>query len=238
LSDPFEQLLAVQGHDTALDQLRHRLATLPERNALEQVRARLATASSRAQASGAERDALGTRQAELEAQIEAARARRSELEKLMFGGQVVAARDLQAMDEEVKHLVRHISELEDREIEVMEALEPLDNELGSAETARVALEEEATRLRKEIAKAEEVLDADLAEESKARESAVAGVPQDLLNRYEQLRKRLGGTGAARLVGASCSGCHLTLPSMEVDRIRRAPADEVITCDQCGRILVR
>jgi hypothetical protein len=40
------------------------------------------------------------------------------------------------------------------------------------------------------------------------------------------------------VAGSCSGCHLTLPAMEVDRIRKAPADEVITCDQCGRILVR
>ena len=47
----------------------------------------------------------------------------------MFGGQVSAARDLQAMDEEVKHLARHISELEDREIEIMEALEPIDGEL-------------------------------------------------------------------------------------------------------------
>jgi len=26
--------------------------------------------------------------------------------------------------------------------------------------------------------------------------------------------------------------------MEVDRIRKAPPDAVITCDQCGRILVR
>ena len=30
------------------------------------------------------------------------------------------------MNEEVSHLARHISELEDREIEIMEGLEPLD----------------------------------------------------------------------------------------------------------------
>ena len=60
---------------------------------------------------------------------------------------------------------------------------------------------------------------------------------DLLARYEQLRSKLGGTGAARLVGGSCSGCHLTLSSMELDRVRKAPPDAVITCEQCGRILV-
>ena len=53
-------------------------------------------------------------------------------------------------------------------------------------------------------------------------AAAATVPADLLARYERLRTTLAGTGAARLVGGSCSGCHLTLPAMEVDRIRKAP----------------
>jgi hypothetical protein len=43
---------------------------------------------------------------------------------------------------------------------------------------------------------------------------------------------------ARLVGNHCDGCHLTLPSMELDRIRHLAEREVVTCDQCGRILVR
>jgi predicted nucleic acid-binding Zn-ribbon protein len=82
------------------------------------------------------------------------------------------------------------------------------------------------------------IDADIASQGEARLAAAATVPADLLTRYERLRATLAGTGAARLVGGSCSGCHLTLPAMEVDRIRKAPPDEVITCDQCGRILVR
>jgi predicted nucleic acid-binding Zn-ribbon protein len=45
-------------------------------------------------------------------------------------------------------------------------------------------------------------------------------------------------GAARVVGSSCGGCHLTLPATELDRIRRAEPDALVTCDQCGRILVR
>ena len=49
---------------------------------------------------------------------------------------------------------------------------------------------------------------------------------------------LGGVGAARLVGPSCTGCHLTLPAQELDRIRREPPDALVFCDQCGRILVR
>jgi len=186
---------------------------------------------------GLERDELGDRQAALEQQIGASRSRRDALEKRLYGGQVVAARELQAMNEEVKHLARHVNELEDREIEVMEALEPLDGELQAADVMRDALDKDAQRLRGAIEEHEHALDAEIAEEIRARAAAASGVRDEQLARYEQLRAKLGGTGAARLVGASCSGCHLALSSMELDRVRKAPPDAVITCEQCGRILV-
>ena len=47
----------------------------------------------------------------------------------------------------------------------------------------------------------------------------------------------GGTGAARLIGQHCDGCHLELSAVEVERIRAATPDAVVTCEQCGRILV-
>jgi uncharacterized protein len=234
----FERLLEVQDHDTAVDQLRHRRSSLPEQSELAGVEGRLAGLESRAAEVQAGRDELGGRQAALEEQIEVSRARRTELERRMYGGQVSAARDLQVMDDEVKHLKRHISELEDREIEIMEALEPLDGELATAETERAALRQDRDRLRETIAEAVAKIDADIAAQGEARLAAAATVPADLLTRYERLRTTSAGTGAARLVGGSCSGCHLALPAMEVDRIRKAPPDEVITCDQCGRILVR
>jgi predicted nucleic acid-binding Zn-ribbon protein len=234
----FEHLLEVQDHDTSIDQLRHRRSTLPEQSELAGVESRLAALESRSAEVQIGRDELGVRQGALEQQIEVARARRSELERRMYGGQVSAARDLQAMDEEVKHLIRHISELEDREIEIMEVLEPIDGELQAADTERQALRHDRERLRGVIAESVERIDADVAAQTEARAAASATLPADLLALYERLRTQLGGTGAARLVGGSCSGCHLSLPAMEVDRIRKAPADEVITCDQCGRILVR
>jgi predicted nucleic acid-binding Zn-ribbon protein len=142
------------------------------------------------------------------------------------------------MNEEVKHLARHINELEDREIEIMEALEPLDSDLSAGDVTRATLDSTADRLRTAIGTNELALDAELAQETRARAAAASGVRDDLLARYEQLRAKLGGTGAARLVGGSCSGCHLALSAMELDRIRKAPPDLVVTCDQCGRILVR
>ena len=234
---PLARLLDVQDHDTVLDQLRHRRATLPERAELRNVDRQLGALELRTKEVRLTRDEFGERQAALEHQIEASRARRETLEKRLFDGQVVASRELQAMNEEVKHLARHITELEDREIEVMEALEPLDRELQAGDVTRDALEKDAQRLRAAVGTMETELDAELAEEGRARADAAATVNAELLARYEKLRAKLGGTGAARLVGGSCSGCHLTLSSMELDRVRKASPDAVSTCEQCGRILV-
>ncbi|KAA0233030.1 MAG: hypothetical protein EDR02_15280 [Actinobacteria bacterium] len=81
------------------------------------------------------------------------------------------------------------------------------------------------------------MDAELAEVDEQRVSASEPIDAALLDSYEKLRSRLGGVAVARLVGSNCTGCHLTIPAVEVDRIKRAPENEVVYCD-CGRMLVR
>ena len=238
MTETFERLLEVQEHDTKVDQLRHRRATLPERAELAELEARRAALDARTGGVRVERDERAGRQATLEGQIEAAKTRKGELERRMYGGQVASARDLAAMDDEVRQLTRHVNELENRELEVMEQLEPLDGELQAAEVERDGIDTRAGELRDVIAHAEKEIDAQIDAELSARAPLAAKLPPELLSRYEALRKKLGGTGAASLVGNSCGGCHLTLPAMEVDRIKHAPPDTVITCDNCGRILVR
>lgn len=238
MSAPLQALLEVQDLDTAADQLRHRRQTLPQRAELAANEAQRAELDARSGEVRSRRDALVAQQQAFEEQIEAGRRRRSTLERQMYGGQVAAARDLQAMDEEVRHLAAHISGLEDRELELMEAVEPLDGELQAAEVRRDELDAGAAELRRAIADEEAVIDAELAGQLEQRRHLAEQLPADLLTRYEALRTRLGGTGVARLIGSSCGGCHLTLPSMEVDRIRKAPPDALVTCEQCGRILVR
>ena len=235
---PLARLLDVQDHDTVIDQLRHRRATLPERGELANVDRLLGTLEDRTKELRLQRDELGCRQAALEHQIDASRTRRDTIEKRLFGGQVVASRELQAMNEEVKHLARHISELEDREIEVMEALEPLDRELPDGRRDTQRPRQRRARLRTAIAATEQGLDAEIADREpgaaprRHRASATTSWPAT-----RSCASKLGGTGAARLVGGSCSGCHLAL---SVDGARpgaQGPPDAVITCEQCGRILV-
>ena len=104
-----------------------------------------------------------------------------------------------------------------------------------AESASLSLESD--RLTAAIGGAEADIEESISAEEAQRKELATALPEELSRRYEVLRARLGGVGAARLVGDRCDGCHLTLPSVEVERIRHLPADEFATCTQCDRILV-
>ena len=233
-----EVLLEVQERDTAADRLRHRRTTLPERAELASVEGRIGALDARLVQARGRREAAGARQDRLEAEVQALDQRIREIERRLYSGTVSASRELQAMAGEVDALKARRSSIEDEGLAALEEAEPLVAEVASLEAERQALVEETDRLKAAIAEAEAAIDAEVAVELEARNGKAAALSGELLETYERLRKELGGVGAARLVGNSCSGCHLVLPMSELARLRREPADVVVLCDQCGRILVR
>lgn len=237
-ADPLATLLRVQDLDTELAQLEHRRSSLPERADLRAAADRLRALDTEMAALDAERQLLADRQQEIERQVGTVVARRSAIEQRMYAARGPEARDLQAMADEVAHLDRRRIELEDQELEVMEQQEPLEGALARLAGDRDALAAAAVSLTTALHAAEAVIDAEIATVSASRSIEADTLPESLRDRYESLRAKLGGIGAARLVGNRCSGCHLELPSMEVDRIRHLPPGTVATCEQCGRLLVR
>lgn len=232
-----EDLLVVQEHDTVVDQLRHKKETLPEQARLGEVEQALATLDASAADVGNRRDEVARRQQRHEDELASVEDKIREVEKRLYSGEVSAPRELQAMQADVASLNRHRSDIEDRVLEAMQEREPLDAELTDFAQQRSGLEAEAEQLGQAIGEQVKEIDAELATEPEAREAAAASIPDDLLSQYERLRSKQGGVGAARLVNGRCSGCHLTLPATELDRIKRGAPDTVVLCDQCGRILV-
>ena len=92
MAEPYDTLLQVQEHDTALDQLRHRIEAMPERAALAGVRARRSAVAVAMAEVQARVDDLAARQAALEERIAASAERRHELEERMRSGTVTASR--------------------------------------------------------------------------------------------------------------------------------------------------
>ena len=233
-----DPLLVVQEHDTAADSLRHRRATLPERELLTQADAEITQLAPLLADARGRRDLVARDVSRLEDEASSATAKVKEVEKAMYSGSISSPRELQAMQADVQQLERHRSTLEDRELELMENQETLDAEVGELEARDATARASSERARADLAAKEAAIDAELEVELAARTAAAAPLAPELLALYERCRAQAKGIGAARLLGNTCQGCRLTIPASEVDRIRRhATGDAVIHCDNCGAILV-
>jgi predicted nucleic acid-binding Zn-ribbon protein len=235
---PLDALLALQDVDTAIDQQRHRRAHLPERAELTAIDGDAVRLQAAVAELTAARDEVAGRQSRLEAELAATEQRAASVNRRLYGGEVSASRELQALSADVDALKARASALEDQVLEVMEEREPFDARVTELSNQLASLATRRQAVAAAMATAEAAADEQLEELTSRRSEVVGSVPDDLLATYDRLRPRLNGVAVARLVGNHCDGCHLTLPSMELDRIRHLPETEFVTCDQCGRILVR
>jgi uncharacterized protein len=230
------RLLDLQALDTALAQLAHKRRTLPEHAELERLgRSVVGLGDERARAQVAVDD-LDRDIERLERDIEQVRAR-ADKDKARLDAGTGPAKQLEALQHEVGTLAKRQRDLEDAELELMEQREEADAvltdvsaRLDTARSEQSAVERRRDELLAGIAKDEEFRRA-------GREPLAADLPADLVKLYEQIREHTG-MGAALLRAGRCGGCRLELSGSEKARVRSAPPDEVIRCDECRRILVR
>jgi predicted nucleic acid-binding Zn-ribbon protein len=232
-----DTLLELQARDTAIDRLRHRRDTIPERAALDSVRTDLAAHEKQLADATERRDEVVGEERKFDDEAGSLETKATEVERTMYSGEVTSPRELQMLQADVDQLRRHRRSLEDRELDVMERHEALDAEVRELETHVRELQAEAARLESVLSAAEAEIDEELAGERAARDQLAATVDAALLDDYERCRESARGVGAARLNGTTCQGCHLSIPSVEAERIRTSPPGTVAHCDNCGCILV-
>jgi predicted nucleic acid-binding Zn-ribbon protein len=239
-ADPATQLrlLDLQALDSRLAVLSHRRASHPDAAqaaALIDRRGEMRDAVVRAET---ERSDIEREQNKADADVEQVRARAARDRQRMDAGQVGSPRELEGLQHELESLARRQSELEDVELAIMERLEAVQQRLVAlaAEQAENESAHAAVTTRLDEAYAE--IDREAAGLAEERAALVAGIPADLLTVYDKLRAQHGGVGAAALRARRCEGCRLELEQTELARIRSAPEDEVLRCEECRRILVR
>lgn len=237
MADPLHRLLELQDLDIAADQLRYRREHLPDRAELAAASSAVTVIERRLTGLRATLEGLGTTQRRLEDEVGAIEARATAEDAKLYGGSITAPRELEALQAELAALGRSRSAKEDELLEVMEQAEEPTAEVERLVVERTALERSMTELVGRLGEDEAAIDADLGRNLVARAALADELPAPLLIRYESLRTRLDGVGAARLEGGRCTGCHLSLPSTELDAVRRAGPDTVVIHEECGRILV-
>jgi predicted nucleic acid-binding Zn-ribbon protein len=221
-----------------MDALRHQLETIPESVSLREL------AKRRGEVDDALRDLriqvtdLTAEQQKADADVEQVKARRVRDQGLIESGAVADPKALERMLGEVDSLNRRISDLEDVEIDVMERLETAQASLDQHVAELSRLDEEAAALESARDQKAGDLQAHLASVAEERKLTASGVPEELIALYEKLREQKGGVGAAALRAKQCGGCRLTLDAAVLGEIAHRPADDVVRCEECSRILVR
>lgn len=231
------QLLDIAALDTRVIQLEHKARTLPERATMAEINQKLPVAADAAALLAAQLGDLEREVARIEAEIEQVRNRVTKDKDLLVSGNVTA-QVLENLQHELETLGRRQAELEEAELEVLEQSETVTGQLNAARIIETELLEEQSKVQAAIDEAVAAIDAEKAAVRSQRQDLVAQLPAELLALYDKISGDLGSAGAAKLQHRRCQGCQMELVPTEINRIREAPEDEVLRCEECRRILVR
>jgi uncharacterized protein len=233
--DAQRRLLDLQAIDTTLAQLAHRRRSLPELAEIDTIAREISALEDERVRAQVAVDDLDRDIARFEKDIEQVRVRKDRDQKRLDAGG--AMREIEGLQHELATLNRRQSELEDAELELMEQRESAEQTLNGvlaklteARERREAAEHRRDEAYADIAKEQEF-------KSQSRIPLAADLPDDLITLYDKIRADTG-LGAALVRSGRCGGCRIELYGADLARVKNAPADEVVRCEECRRIMVR
>ena len=231
------RLLDLQAVDTALAQLAHRRRTLPELAEIDAAAREVSSLQDEQARVQVAVDDLDRDISRYEKDIEQVRARKHKDQSRLDSGSG-PVRELEALQHELATLNRRQSELEDAELELMEKRETAQATLDAvvAKLADARSRRDAAEARRDAALAEMAKEQEF--KNSSRQPLAADLPADLLTLYDKIRADSGGLGAALVRSGRCGGCRIELYGADLARVKSAPADDVVRCEECRRIMVR
>ena len=238
-ADPTDltRLLDLQALDTALEQVKRKASALPVHQTIAGLMAKRAEAADELIAAKTALSDCEAAAVRAESEVVPVRERLARNQARVDAGAMDAKALSNALDE-IEHLKQRVSDLEDAQLEAMDAQERASSHVGE-------LSQDLERIEKELraqvgARDAEV--ADLAAEAKslseARDEKAREIDPALVGLYDKIRARAGGVGVARFERGRCMGCALQATVADANAYMAAPSDEVIRCAECDRILVR
>jgi predicted nucleic acid-binding Zn-ribbon protein len=185
-----------------------------------------------AEARGAQ-EAVAARLRESDHERESHRTKLRSREKELMSGRIRSPSELMQMSEEVQHMKARFEQEEADQLQLMEDAEAADD---GAKEVRANLEE---RRRQSVAEEPDLRQdlqawsAELAEVEAARDRVWEEIPAEAQAAYSRMRMR---PAVAQVVGNQCQACRVTVTSSGMQLLRKG-SDDLVHCENCGRILV-
>jgi predicted nucleic acid-binding Zn-ribbon protein len=225
-----EKLLVLQDRDQRRLALESQLRAIPRDIAA--VEQKIATGQTVREAARGELQQLEVKKKAIENEIGSAAERQARYKSQQL--QVRKNDEYQALGVEIEHTQSEIGALEEEELRVMYAIDEAKQRFAGAgeelqrttsgHEARIGtLRERGTGLQAELGAAQEAVAA-----------ARSQLDEPVRRLYDRLATKPGLPVVVAIHEGKCGGCHLKI-SANVDSERRK-ADQLVTCDQCGRIV--
>lgn len=225
-----EKLLILQDRDRKLGRLRAELSHIEPQRRLFQSKAGEAQAALEAVRSRVKQLESDRKSLELEVEGKNQQIARYANQQL----QTRKNEEYRALAHEIDTCKADISQIEDRELELMEQAETAQKQVLAATQASheakklmdeqlAQLDQREANLRKELAQ----LEAD-------REALSAAVDESARGRYERLSKSKGENVVVGIQHGVCGGCHMRVPAQVL--VMCQAQQELVSCTNCGRIL--
>jgi hypothetical protein len=148
-----------------------------------------------------------------------------------------SARELSAIQGELIHVRTLLAESEDRELDLLIALEPAEARVESVKQLAQPGVRRRAELLETIAQLQSTLDDELASLQRDRDERAVALSNSLRTRYDAAMARVGTSGAAQVVEGRCDGCRIALSPLDYDHYRAQPPDTFMDCPECGRLLL-
>ena len=228
--EAIEKLLILQDRDRKISRVQNELARIePERQILQ---SRAANTQASLDSAKLHVKKIETERKDLELQVEAHKQKIEKYSIQQF--QTKKNEEFRALGHEIETCKKAITEIEDKELELMEQAEAAQKQVVAAgQTANEAKKHVEEQIA-ELTAREENLKKELAELTANREELAAAVDESARNRYERLLKNKGENVVVGIQHGVCGGCHMKFPTQIVLSCRRE--EEIVTCPNCGRIL--
>ena len=151
-------------------------------------------------------------------------------------GEVKSNEAYKALLHEIQNAEDEVAKAEDRLLERMVSGEEYDRKVKAAEAAVKEVEASAGKERQSIQAEYNATQKELTAAEAVRASAMAAVPEDLVDHYERIAKRHGGIAMAEIRGEGCGQCGVHIRPHVIQKLQRDGNDEFFHCETCTRIL--
>ncbi len=155
-------------------------------------------------------------------------------ERQLYSGRVTNPKELASLQDKIKNLKERRSKLEDNLLDMMVEAEDAESELVVNQQNLNNLRAEWESNQSDLTAERDTLTQSLSALRSERESLRNGISSGDLDVFEDLWRRKGGRGVAKMIEGTCQGCGVSVPTNKVKAVFEA--DDLIFCGNCERIL--